>query len=129
MDFLPSTVLGILQHNQCALPFSFLVNSFPASESKDVVGNVGPQKPAEYLPIPKRQCEETKTFTSRDISGGIRKDVTIRQSQQTEQNGFRARLLGRLFFFYHKSQQIDYLVLSHLFRIPHYFFFLSKVFV
>lgn len=128
MDFLPNTVLGSLQHNQCGLPFSFLVKHFPASESKDVVGNVEPQKPAEHLPSPKRQCEETKAFTSRDISRGIRKDVTIRRSQQTEQNGFRARLLGR-YFFYHKSQQIYYLVLSHLFRIPHYCFFLSKVFV
>lgn len=70
MDFLPSTVLGILQHNQCELPFSFLVKPFPASESKDVVGNVGPQKPAEHLPSPKRQCEETKAFPSKDISGG-----------------------------------------------------------
>jgi hypothetical protein len=64
MNFLPNTALDSLQHNQCALPFYFLLKHFPAFESKDVVRNFRPQKPDAHLWSPERlvQGNKSKSF-------------------------------------------------------------------
>lgn len=90
MDFLPNTVLDSLQHNQCGLPFSFLVKPFPAFESKDVVRNVGPQKLLNTFGAQRDSVRRQKLSPQgASRGGGVRKDVTIRWPQQAEQNRFR----------------------------------------
>lgn len=100
----PNTGLRCLRYKACGLLllFSFLVKHFPAFESRDVVRNCSPRRPAEHLWSPHTdQCERTNArswaFMMERKLLGVQKRCHFSQPQQGVNSFQVAQVQGQRF--------------------------------